>query len=391
MDHKMKLCAGPFDKIKSGEKTIEIRCNDEKRRRVRVGDTIIFYKLPGLNECLTAEVTDLYPCKTFEELYAHFDFSEFGAEGLTMEEMMERTREIYSVEKEQKYGALGIRIALIKNNSQEEGAMHVAYEYLLRGIERFDTKSADICRHTFGTDIDAVRERVIIAPWWEPAIFPCFAHAALIGTSASMTAWNIPVEACEITYIKAGIGAPLTMDAILALGVTACKKAVFIGSVGSLDRGIGIGDIVVPAYSVCGDGASRYLYKGLLKDKDVFGETAYPDRGMYDALKNAAETICHKHDVKMHIGRTFSIDTLFAQFAHLDEIMGMGCNVIEMETAAAFRAAEIAGIALGALFSVSDSTVVNKSLMSGRTQEEIEYRKKTRRELFPPIILESLI
>jgi len=267
----------------------------------------------------------------------------------------------------------------------------MAYECLLKGIERFGSKPADICGHAFGTGIEAVRERVIIAPWWEPEIFPCF-DARPVGTSTSTrtNVWNIPAKGCEITYIKTGIGAPLIMDAVLALGVTACKKAVFIGSVGSLDKEIGIGDIVVPEYSVCGDGASRYLCGERLTDNDVFGEKAYPDNGMYDTLKKAAEKKGKEKDVRVHVGRTFSIDTLFAQFAHIDEIISTGCNVIEMETAAAFRAAEIAGIALGALFSVSDSTVANKSLMSGRTQEEIEYRIKTRRELFPPIILKAL-
>lgn len=45
-------------------------------------------------------------------------------------------------------------------------------------------------------------------------------------------------------------------------------------------------------------------------------------------------------------------------------------------------------IPMAALFSVSDNTVVNKSLVSGRTSEEMEYRKKVRSELFPQIITE---
>ena len=65
----------------------------------------------------------------------------------------------------------------------------------------------------------------------------------------------------------------------------------------------------------------------------------------------------------------------------------MGCNVIEEETAAAFRAAMM-GIPMAALFSVSDNTVAKKSLVSGRTKEEMEYRRYVRRELFPKIIFE---
>ena len=87
------------------------------------------------------------------------------------------------------------------------------------------------------------------------------------------------------------------------------------------------------------------------------------------------------------MGRTFSIDTIFAQFAHIESILNMNCNVIEMETAAAFRAAKLMEIPITAIFSVSDNTMTNKSLVSGRTEEEMEYRKFVRREIFPKIIL----
>ena len=42
MLHKMKLNSKPFESIKSGSKTIELRLNDEKRQQVSVGDFIEF-------------------------------------------------------------------------------------------------------------------------------------------------------------------------------------------------------------------------------------------------------------------------------------------------------------------------------------------------------------
>ncbi len=61
--------------------------------------------------------------------------------------------------------------------------------------------------------------------------------------------------------------------------------------------------------------------------------------------------------------------------------------MIEMETASAFRAAEIAGLKIGAIFSVSDNTVTNKSLISGRTESDRVYRRFVRNNLFPEIII----
>ena len=178
------------------------------------------------------------------------------------------------------------------------------------------------------------------------------------------------------------------MDKILALGVTPCRKIIFIGSAGSLDASIGIGDIVIPEYSICGDGASRYIASDTLSNNDVFGDKAYPDIDLYEKTKMITERICKGNGFKWHIGKAFSIDTIFAQYAHIGEILDMGCNVIEMETAAAFRAAKLANIPIAAIFSISDNTVTNKSLLSGRTPEEMEYRKYVRRMIFPKIIID---
>jgi purine-nucleoside phosphorylase len=265
----------------------------------------------------------------------------------------------------------------------------VIYQDLINGMMRYGSTMEDICMHAIGVGNDKIRENVILAPWWEPAVMPSLGEAEYISASdfASIKAWNIKTGKQNITYIKTGIGAPVLMDVVLALGVTSCRKIIFIGSVGALDSNIDIGDIVLPEYSVCGDGASRYIVNDLLKSGDIFGQKAYPDMEAFASIQQITDDVCRTNNVKWHIGRNFSIDTIFAQFYHLDEIMEMGCNVIEMETAAAFRAAQIADIKMSALFSVSDNTIKNKSLISGRTQEEIEYRKYVRREIFPQIIL----
>jgi len=254
------------------------------------------------------------------------------------------------------------------------------YNKLILGLKRFGATEEDICINRLGVPIEYIKENVIIAPWWEPVIFPDLGEAELLNPSHAIKVWSIN----NITYIKTGIGAPMFLEGLLPLGVTNCKRIIFIGSVSALDSNIGIGDIVLPEYSVCGDGASRYIASDDFK-QDIFGEKVYPDPNMFETVKNVIERTCG--NVSWHIGRTFSIDTIFAQFAHIDTILEIGCNTIEMESAAAFRAAKLMGVPLIALFSVSDNTVTNKSLVSGRTAEEMEYRKFVRRELFPKIIL----
>lgn len=69
MQHKMKLLEKPFNNILDGSKEIEFRLYDDKRKKVQIGDTIEFSKLPDLVEKLNVEVVDLYQYPTFKELF----------------------------------------------------------------------------------------------------------------------------------------------------------------------------------------------------------------------------------------------------------------------------------------------------------------------------------
>lgn len=264
------------------------------------------------------------------------------------------------------------------------------YQDLLNGIKKYGSSERGICFSCLGVFPEQINRDVILAPWWEPRTLPSLGNAVYLKKAYEKDAvkiWNIENNGFNMTYIKTGIGAPVLMDAVLALGLTPCERLIFIGSVGSLDQNISIGDIVIPEYSICGDGASRYISFDLLKGEDAFGSRAYPDKTLKASLMSAADGICSAKNVRLHVGRTFSVDTIFAQYAHIGEILEMGCNTIEMETASAFRAAESAGISVAAIFSVSDNTVTDKSLMSGITEQEKAYRRQVRGEVIPEIIL----
>lgn len=266
------------------------------------------------------------------------------------------------------------------------------YKTIINAMKRFGSDEKDICVHGIGISPEQVNENVILAPWWEPSFMPSLGKADYLSESdfSSVKVWNITNGKTKITYIKTGIGAPVLMDVLLSLGVTKCRKVLFIGSVGSLNENIGIGDVVIPEYSVCGDGASRYIASDNLSTNDCWGEIVYPDLNLFGNVKDIIENICDENNVKWHIGRNFSIDTIVAQFANIDTILDMNCNTIEMETAAAFRAAKMCNISIAAIFSVSDNTVTNKSLISGRTEQEMDYRRFVRKNIFPQIILQAL-
>ncbi|RXJ02610.1 ASCH domain-containing protein [Anaerobacillus alkaliphilus] len=108
--HTMGLFKEPFISIKEGRKTVEVRLNDEKRRKVNVGDLIEFILVPEDNETLKVEVLGVTVFATFQEMYESIPFEKFNCEGWTMDEMLNGTYEIYSKEQEEHWGTLAITI-----------------------------------------------------------------------------------------------------------------------------------------------------------------------------------------------------------------------------------------------------------------------------------------
>ncbi|MCM3740281.1 ASCH domain-containing protein [Oceanobacillus luteolus] len=113
MEHHMGLYETPFHSMKSGKKKVEVRLNDQKRRKVKVGDTIRFTKTPDRNETLIVQVIELREFPTFKEMYESIPADEFDAVGDSIEEMVERTYRIYTPEREKEWGTLAITIQLL--------------------------------------------------------------------------------------------------------------------------------------------------------------------------------------------------------------------------------------------------------------------------------------
>lgn len=107
MKYQMKLNPDSFEQIKSGKKFREYRLNDEKRQKIKIGDTIEFLKLPDLKESIEKEVEAILLYKNFHSCYEDFfeeDLSEYYKD---IEEAIKDTYENWwSKEDEEKYGCL---------------------------------------------------------------------------------------------------------------------------------------------------------------------------------------------------------------------------------------------------------------------------------------------
>ena len=113
MTHEMKLQPKYFDYILNGTKRIEIRLNDEKRKKIKLGDKIKFLKEADLKESFEAQVIGLLKYNSFEELLRDYDISILSDANMTKDELISTLEQFYTKEKQKQYGVLGIRIELI--------------------------------------------------------------------------------------------------------------------------------------------------------------------------------------------------------------------------------------------------------------------------------------
>ena len=117
--HKMKLNSTPFEMIKSGEKTIELRLYDEKRQRIKVGDKIVFTD-NTTGETLNTIVVKLHRFDSFEELYKSLPLLKCGYTTENVDNAKSSDMEqYYSVEEQNKYGVVGIELCRPKQITDE--------------------------------------------------------------------------------------------------------------------------------------------------------------------------------------------------------------------------------------------------------------------------------
>ena len=113
MTHSMQLTPSPFQMIKEGTKTIELRLFDEKRRKIQIGD-IIEFSNTETGEKIGAKVSAQYVFDSFESLYKELSLLECGYTEADIETASPDDMNVYySKDNQQKYGVVGIRIALL--------------------------------------------------------------------------------------------------------------------------------------------------------------------------------------------------------------------------------------------------------------------------------------
>ena len=101
-----------FEMIKSGQKDIELRAYDEKRRKMKAGDRFLLSDAENPNESIICEILNMYVAPDFESLFKNMDIKRSGFRD--MNELIDTVTKFVSREELQREQVVGIEIKRIR-------------------------------------------------------------------------------------------------------------------------------------------------------------------------------------------------------------------------------------------------------------------------------------
>lgn len=258
--------------------------------------------------------------------------------------------------------------------------MHL-YHKMRTSMEKYND-CQNFLYEIYGLNPDFEYHAIIVAPSWKPEkVFDEYNSVIRIEkVGPYYCGYTVELNGKTYGNIQTATGAGNMIDCCLTLSNSKCKKVIFIGAVGALKDNIKLGDIVIPKYSIAGDGGSLYLYETISTDN--FRNKISPNHEISQSIIDTARSI--NIEVKEKV--VYCTDSIFCEYMHLDDILSLGSELIEMETASFFRCMELINKTGFALLCVSDNSASNNSLI-GRSIEDTLNFHKARSKFIPQLIL----
>ena len=101
-----------FQMIKSGQKDIELRAYDDKRKKIKIGDIFQLFDVENPTEYIFCEVLDMHTAPNFESLFKKIDIKRAGF--ANVEELINTVTKFVSKEKLEQEQVVGMEIRRIR-------------------------------------------------------------------------------------------------------------------------------------------------------------------------------------------------------------------------------------------------------------------------------------
>lgn len=103
----MHLESEIFDLVNDNIKDIEVRINDEKRRKLKIGDIITIINR-GNNESIDVKIVNLEYFSSFNDCINNYDLKRLYNDKITSDEFLNLLYRFYTKEEEKEYGVVAI-------------------------------------------------------------------------------------------------------------------------------------------------------------------------------------------------------------------------------------------------------------------------------------------
>jgi uridine phosphorylase len=166
-------------------------------------------------------------------------------------------------------------------------------------------------------------------------------------------------DGVSLTICSTGVGSPSAAIALEELAAVGVETVIRPGTIGALQSGIEIGDMVVATAAAKEEGTTKRYER--------VEYPAVPDFEVTRALIDAAE----REGEAVHVGPVVTDDAFYAETDdYVDDWEAAGLLAVEMEAAALFALARRKGLRAGAVCTVDGNLVEGTQKGSGDTTED---------------------
>lgn len=222
-------------------------------------------------------------------------------------------------------------------------------------------------KEIYGLEPEVCYDALVVAPGWKPTKIitdPSYGVSVLTEHSY-ISGYLVEKDGLKIAWIQTASGANNLLDHLLVCAELSFRKMIFVGAVGSLVPEYEVGDFCTPEYSISGSAALSYLEERI--SENTMFQKICPDRAYVDSVVKLAK----EKGYELRRAPVFCTDSISLEYSHLDEIKATGAKLIEMETAAFYKLAEMFEVPSVALLVVSDNSASGKPLLGrGETLDQ---------------------
>lgn len=229
------------------------------------------------------------------------------------------------------------------------------------------------------TTPEHIAERVIVAgdPERVDQLSTYLDDARLVNTNRGLKVYTGEYKGVEVTVATHGIGAPSATIVFEELRMLGAKVMVRLGTAGSLNKNVKVGDFVVVsgAAYLCGGNSIGMYVPGYCMPSAPTPEVTCK---LVEEAKKLGE--------RVWVGPVFSSDAFYAEDPEFAVKWGeRGMLAVEMECASLFTLGWMKNFKTGALLVISDSLVEGKDEMLTAKQLAPRVERAAR------IVLESIV